>query len=79
MLFNNSNNNVIMFKRLRDVVFFTIKASLYSHSDDVPFNLLQLCELLKSSVECPDLLEKLACAQASVSQKLTGMHQFTIA
>lgn len=30
----------------------------------------ELCELIKSRVECPDFLEKLACAQASVSQNL---------
>lgn len=36
---------------------------------------MQLCELIKSRVECPDFLEKLACAQASVSQNLAGMHQ----
>ncbi|EXC16673.1 hypothetical protein L484_007719 [Morus notabilis] len=30
----------------------------------------EFCELLKSRVECPDFLEKLACAQASASQNL---------
>ncbi|XP_062101324.1 uncharacterized protein LOC133807168 isoform X1 [Humulus lupulus] len=32
----------------------------------------ELCELLKSRVECPDFLEKLACAQASIPQNLTA-------
>ncbi|KAF8023343.1 hypothetical protein BT93_F0753 [Corymbia citriodora subsp. variegata] len=30
--------------------------------------LIQLCELLKSRVECPEFLEKLECAQVSVPQ-----------
>ncbi|KAM6543222.1 hypothetical protein CsatB_007669 [Cannabis sativa] len=32
----------------------------------------ELCELLKSRVECPDFLQKLACAQASIPQNLTA-------
>ncbi|MCI35280.1 hypothetical protein A2U01_0056501, partial [Trifolium medium] len=32
------------------------------------FSLVQLCDLLKSRLECPDFLEKLECAQASVYQ-----------
>ncbi|KAJ6997609.1 hypothetical protein D5086_010903 [Populus alba] len=31
----------------------------------------ELCDLLKSRVECPDFLEKLECAQLSVSQNIT--------
>ncbi|RDX88380.1 hypothetical protein CR513_30034, partial [Mucuna pruriens] len=38
---------------------------------------MQLCDLLKSRVECPDFLEKLECAQASVSHK-TGMNSVQI-
>ncbi|KAF3446003.1 hypothetical protein FNV43_RR11181 [Rhamnella rubrinervis] len=30
----------------------------------------ELCELLKSRVECPDFLEKLECVQASVTQNM---------
>lgn len=36
--------------------------------------LMQLCDLLKSRVECPDFLEKLECAQASVPHGIAGMH-----
>lgn len=39
---------------------------------------MQLCDLLKSRVECPDFLEKLECAQASVSQNAAGMHPHII-
>lgn len=35
---------------------------------------LQLCDLLKSRVSCPNFLEKLECAQVSVPQSNTGMH-----
>ncbi|KAI5588984.1 hypothetical protein POPTR_005G157500v4 [Populus trichocarpa] len=31
----------------------------------------ELCDLLKSRVECPDFIEKLECAQLSVSQNIT--------
>ncbi|KAF9687372.1 hypothetical protein SADUNF_Sadunf02G0086700 [Salix dunnii] len=31
----------------------------------------ELCDLLRSRVECPEFLEKLVCAQQSVSQKIT--------
>ncbi|KAG6774122.1 hypothetical protein POTOM_021471 [Populus tomentosa] len=31
----------------------------------------ELCDFLKSRVECPDFLEKLECAQLSVSQNIT--------
>ena len=34
--------------------------------------LMQLCDLLKSRVECPAFLEKLECAQASVSRDTAG-------
>lgn len=34
---------------------------------------VQLCDLLKSRLECPEFLEKLECAQASVSQNVVGM------
>ncbi|PON70493.1 hypothetical protein TorRG33x02_256490 [Trema orientale] len=37
-----------------------------------PLRTAALCELLKSRVECPDFLEKLACAQASIPQNLTA-------
>ncbi|CAI0447975.1 unnamed protein product [Linum tenue] len=32
----------------------------------------ELCDLLKSRVECPDFLEKLECAQASLPHEITG-------
>lgn len=35
-------------------------------------SVLQLCDLLKSRVECPDFLEKLESAQASVPQNMAG-------
>lgn len=35
---------------------------------------MQLCDLLKSRVECPDFLEKLECAQASIPQNMAGMY-----
>lgn len=38
------------------------------------FFLMQLCDLLKSRVECPEFLEKLEldCAQLPGSQNITG-------
>lgn len=37
------------------------------------FSSMQLCDLLKSRVECPDFLAKLESAQFSVSQNISGM------
>lgn len=39
------------------------------------FVFVQLCDLLKSRLECPDFLEKLECAQASVYQNTVGMQR----
>jgi hypothetical protein len=33
---------------------------------------VQLCDLLKSRLECPDFLEKLECAQTSLPQNIAG-------
>ena len=37
------------------------------------FSSMQLCDLLKSRLECPDFLEKLESAQVSVPQNISGM------
>ncbi|CAL0317841.1 unnamed protein product [Lupinus luteus] len=47
----------------------TIEPDQVPRSPDVEAD--QLCELLKSRVECPDFLEKLEYAQASVSQNIS--------
>lgn len=38
------------------------------------FSLMQLCDLLKSRVECADFLEKLEYAQVSAPPNNNGMH-----
>lgn len=35
---------------------------------------MQLYDLLKSRVQCPDFLEKLECAQVTVPENIAGMH-----